>query len=244
MDADHQAALLAFQERLGVSFKQPLLLLEAVTHRSYLNEHRDHPTRHNERLEFLGDAILEMIVTEHLYRKYPHEPEGKLTSYRSALVRTEGLSKVVAPWRLEEVYLASRGQWREMHESGKVREYLFGCTFEAMLGAIFLDQGLGSCRLVVDTFLHASLATIIATTRDPKTELQDMVQERFKITPRYEVVDESGPDHRKSFRIALVLGALRVSIGEGDSKKAAEVAAADHALATIASWQDKFKEGT
>lgn len=239
MHSDMDSRLAALEARLGVTFKNRDLLLQAVTHRSYLNEHRDFPLDHNERLEFLGDAVLEMAITEFLYRKY-QRPEGVLTSWRAALVNAESLAGVSHDLGVEQCLLLSRGECKEVQS--KARHYILADAFEAILGAVYLDQGFGSCRLIVDALLLARLTEMIATFRDTKSELQEMTQERFGLTPCYEVAAELGPAHKKEFRIDVCLDGVRLAQGSGGSKHEAQKEAANIALQTIHTWEGRLKE--
>lgn len=230
MYSDMKARLTALEERLGVKFNNRDLLLEAVTHRSYLNENRNHPTPHNEILEFLGDAALELAVTAHLVHKFGgmHD-EGTLHNWRAALVNIEQLAKVGEFLQLQEVILFSRGQATEARNSAASRR-IIGCTVEAIFGAIFLDQGQGMVRMVVDALLHTRFSEIVNGWSEPKSTFQKLAQDRQGITPTYQVVDEWGRAHTRHFRMAVYVGDIKVAEGEGLSKKEAENKAAGAAL--------------
>lgn len=227
----------SLEKRLGVDFRDRSLLLEAVTHRSYLSEHPEHLGGHNERLEFLGDAILEAVVTEHLFRTFRDSTEGDLTKWRAALVNCTHLAAIAEPWRLDEALLLSKGEARS--KDARARMIIRANAAEAIIGALFLDQGMGACRLLLDAHLLTTLSAAIKQSGDPKSELQEMAQQRFQIIPRYEVIAESGPDHRKHFEIAVILGGESVANGSGPSKRDAQFEAANAALATVSAWEPR-----
>lgn len=222
----------ALAKKLQIRFKEPALLKQALVHRSYLNEHRSFELPHNERLEFLGDAVLELIVTDHLYRKYK-EPEGVLTSWRSALVRGERLAKVASEFGVGDAILMSRG---EEKSGGRGRNVLLANAFEAIIGAVYLDSGYDAANDLVHRVLIPVLPEIIANNldQDAKSRLQEISQQKFGITPNYEVVEESGPDHDKHFTIGVYLEKNKVGQGEGASKQQGEQAAAEDALTSEA----------
>ncbi len=217
------------EKRLGVSFKDKGLLSKALTHRSYLNENRDGNLENNERLEFLGDAVLELLVSSTLYDKYPGKPEGELTNIRSALVRTESLAEESRKLVVGEYLLMSRG---EEESGGKDKDYLLANTFESILGAIYLDQGLNSCKSLIERTLLQKLDHIVEQGLfiDPKTKVQELTQARFKVTPTYKVKKEDGPDHDKSFTVELSIGKKTITEGVGSSKQKAEEDAAQKAI--------------
>lgn len=221
------------ERKLGVRFKKIDLLKQALTHRSYLNEHPEWPLGHNERLEFLGDAVIELMVTEHLFSEYPN-PEGELTSFRAALVNAERLSRVAARVGVGEFLLLSRGEAKEFERS---RHELLANTFEAITGAVYLDRGYASTQKFLARVLFPEMREILEKNlwRDPKSMLQEEAQERLGITPTYQTVREWGPDHAKRFLIAVSLGAEEVAQGEGASKQEAEMEAAKEALA-VKGW--------
>lgn len=227
---DMDARLDALEQRLGVEFKDRKLLLEAVTHRSYLNENRRHPVGHNELLEFLGDAALELAITEHLFKKFRgRETEGALTNWRIALVNLGVLTKIGIELKLDEVVLVSRGQAQAKRGSKEWR-VIIGNAMEAVLGAIMVDQGIGAVRLVVDALFNARLSSLIESHEDPKSELQELVQARQNITPHYTVVREWGPNHGRHFLVGVYVGEVKWGEGEGASKQEAQCAAARAAL--------------
>lgn len=221
-------AITGLQKRLGVGFKDGQLLTQALVHRSYLNEHRDFALPHNERLEFLGDAVLELIITDHLYRTYPN-PEGELTSWRSALVRGEMLGTVASELGVGEAILMSKGEERS---GGRLRTQLLANAMEAIIGAIYLDQGYAATERFVHETLVKRLPEIIKGNldRDPKSRLQELAQEKLNRTPHYAIEAESGPDHAKHFTIGVYVGADKLAEGQGASKQIAEQAAAAAAL--------------
>jgi ribonuclease-3 len=223
------------EKNLGLEFKNRDLLIEAFCHRSYLNEHPDFPLPHNERLEFLGDAVLELIVTEYLYKKYPEKNEGELTNWRAALVNAKILGELARELGFNDFLLLSKG---EEKETGKARLYILANTFEALIGAIYLDQGYEvSKNFVEKNLIERKLPEIIekGLFKDPKTRFQEEAQERVKITPTYKVLEEWGPDHAKHFIVGVFLGNELVAKGEGTSKQEAEEEAAKNAL-KIKGW--------
>jgi ribonuclease-3 len=223
------------EKSLGLEFKNRDLLIEAFCHRSYLNEHPDFYLPHNERLEFLGDAVLELIVTEYLYKKYPEKNEGELTNWRAALVNAKILGEVARELGFNDFLLLSKG---EEKETGKARLYILANTFEALIGAIYLDQGYEVAKKFVEkNLIEEKLPEIIekGLFKDPKTRFQEEAQERVKITPTYKVLEEWGPDHAKHFIVGVFLGNELVAKGEGTSKQEAEEEAAKNAL-KIKGW--------
>lgn len=223
--------LRGLEERLGVRFKKRTLLETAVTHRSYLNENPARGLEQNERLEFLGDAVLELVVTKHLYETYDL-PEGDLTNLRASLVRGEMLARVASAWDLDAHLRLSRGERRD---TGKARQFILANTVEAVIGALYLDQGITAARKLIERDLIRLLPEIIEKGLhvDAKSRFQELVQERFRVTPTYEVLSETGPDHAKVFRVAVLVGSERWGEGDGSSKQEAEQAAARQALARL-----------
>lgn len=226
-----------FAENIGVTFKDIALLREAFTHRSYLNEHRGTNMKHNERLEFLGDAVLELVMTEYLFAKYPDEPEGRLTAYRSALVNTNSISTAATDWNMNEYLLLSRGETKDM---GRARQYILANTFESVIGAIFLDQGYDAAKDFIARSLFNRLEEVVGkrTWQDAKSRFQEEAQERTGITPNYLVLKETGPDHDKRFEVGVYIGSELVASGSGASKQDAEQSAAQHAL-DKKKWQEE-----
>ena len=215
-------------EKLGLKFNNPEILQQAFIHRSYINEHRSSGLSHNERLEFLGDAVLELAVTEYLFEKYDR-PEGEMTAWRSALVKGESLSAEAKKIGLESCLKVSRG---EAKNSGKARDLILANAFEALLGAIYLDQGFDVVKKFVGEHIIYKLEDILSGDNfiDAKSRLQELSQEKFSITPTYETVLETGPDHNKKFIVAVLIGKKKVGEGEGNSKQKAQIAAAANAL--------------
>lgn len=219
----------ALERRIGVTFVSGELLTEALTHRSYLNEHPDWRGHHNERLEFLGDAVLELAVTQHLYEVYPNEPEGRLTNLRAALVRSETLALVGAEIDLIPAMRLSKG---EANDTGRSRDQILANVMEALIGAIFLDQGYAPAESFIQRFILTKLSDVIAgkKVKDAKSMFQEESQARVGLTPRYDVRKEWGPDHQRRFRIGAYLGSELIGEGEGESKQDAQQAAAKDAL--------------
>jgi ribonuclease-3 len=220
--------LTELQQILGIEFKQLDLLGVAVTHRSYLNENKRSVDSHNERLEFLGDAVLELIVTEYLYLNYS-EPEGVLTNWRSALVKTESLNMVAKKLAIERFIRLSRGEARG---SQRARRQILANSVEAIIGAIYLDQGYESAKTFIFKNIVSTLPNIIkeGTWQDPKTKLQELIQELEGFTPVYKVLTEVGPDHDKMFTIGVYINEELRGQGSGSSKQLAQQDAARNAL--------------
>jgi len=217
-----------FEKSIGITFEDQLLLEQVFVHRSYLNEHKDFSLDHNERLEFLGDAVLELIVTENLYKNYS-EPEGVLTNWRSALVKGESLSKLAEELGIDDMLMLSFGESKNI---GKGRKLILANALEALIGAVYLDKGYKVTAEFVEKKLIVNLKNIIEQELfiDNKSKLQEMSQEKFTITPHYEVVSESGPDHDKVFIMGVYLGNKKIGKGRGKSKQQAEQSAASDAL--------------
>lgn len=217
------------EEILGAKFKNLDLLRQAMVHRSYLNENPAFPLPQNERLEFLGDAVLEVIVTEHLYRAYPN-PEGELTNWRASLVNANMLSEVASDLGFEEFLFLSRGESKD--KNSKARQYILANAFEAIIGALYLDQGIEATANFIKRELLSKLDYIIENKLylDPKSKFQEESQERLTVTPSYKVMEENGPDHNKWFKVGVYLENEFVAAGEGSSKQEAQVDAAHNAL--------------
>jgi ribonuclease-3 len=222
-----------FQDRLGIKFKDPGLLERAFVHRSYLNEHPKLGLEHNERLEFLGDAVLELVVTDFLYRNYPN-PEGDLTNWRSALVKTESLAAVAENLQIAPYFKLSRG---EAKGNARSHALISANATEAIIGAIYLDQGYGPATKFITDHIISRLDQILqtGTWMDPKSKFQEIAQEQFGLTPVYRVVDESGPDHDKVFTVGVYVGDKIHGRGNGSSKQAAQQMAAAAALKALTS---------
>jgi ribonuclease III len=212
----------------GFAPKDLSLYVSAFTHRSYLNEHRGFELPHNERLEFLGDAVLELVSTEHLYKNYDH-PEGELTNFRSALVNYKILSDIARRMGLEKYLLMSRG---EAKDTGRARQVILANTIEALIGALYLDLGYEPSKTFIEKEILIELPQIITggSYLDPKSKLQEAVQEKWGVTPTYGVISESGPDHDKVFVVACYMGDKELGRGEGPSKQEGEIAAAENSL--------------
>ncbi len=217
------------EKNLGVTFKDLDALRQAMVHRSYLNENPGFRLAHNERLEFLGDAVLELVVTEYLYEHYPN-PEGDLTNWRAALVNAISLSVVASRLGLEDYLYLSRGEAKDT--GSKARQYILANAIEAVIGAMYLDQGIEVTRKFIHREIVSALPDILANKLylDPKSRFQEIAQEKAGTTPHYNVLDEQGPDHAKQFRVALYIGAEMVAEGVGSSKQEAQVAAAEAGL--------------
>lgn len=217
------------EKKLGLNFKNKQILMQAFTHRSYLNENPGVVPEHNERLEFLGDAVIELIVTDELYKKHPFKPEGELTNWRAALVNAKMLSCVAEELGFNDFLLLSRG---ESKESGKARAYILANTFEALLGALYLDSGYKAADEFIKKYLMPRLPDIIekGSYKDAKSCFQEQAQEKVSITPSYKVLKESGPDHDKKFTVGVFLENEKVAEGQGTSKQEAEESAAEKAL--------------
>jgi ribonuclease-3 len=218
-----------FEKKTGVIFKSKDLLKQAFIHRSYINENPNVALSHNERLEFLGDAVLELIVTNFLYKKYPTYTEGELTALRSALVNAIIISEVASMIDMNTYLLLSRG---EAKDTGKARQYILANTYEAYVGAVYLDQGYTVAEKFVTTSLLPRTEEIVAKKlwRDAKSLVQEKAQEHALVTPSYKVLSEAGPDHDKHFTVGIFFGSSLMAEGKGKSKQEAEQAAALAAL--------------
>lgn len=217
------------EKKLKVHFKNSDLLKQALVHRSYLNENPSFNLDHNERLEFLGDAVLELVVTEHLYQHYPN-PEGDLTNWRASLVNSNMLAKLAEQLGLGDYLYLSRGEAKDAN--GKARHYILANAFEAVVGALYLDQGLKVTETFIISTVLPELPNILANQLylDPKSRFQEIAQEKLKITPSYKVLKESGPDHNKKFQIGVYLDKELVATSTGSSKQEGQLKAAQRAL--------------
>ncbi|MGB9608800.1 MAG: ribonuclease III [Minisyncoccia bacterium] len=217
------------ENKIGFKFKNKKLLFEALTHRSYLNENRNWELKHNERLEFLGDAVLELIITEFLFLKYFNYDEGKLTMLRAALVNYQNLSKIARQINLDKFILTSKG---EKKDTTRAWDVILANAFEALIGAIYLDKNLEAAKKFIEKFVIKSLDEVLKnkTYKDAKSKLQEIIQEKLKLTPKYEVLSESGPAHKRSFEVGVFFGDDLIASGSGDSKQEAEMQAAKKAL--------------
>ena len=218
------------KEKLGVTFNDTELLITAFTHRSYLNEHRKSVHEHNERLEFLGDAVLELIVTEYLYGNY-EEPEGILTNWRSSLVRTESISAAAQKYGFEPMLRLSRG---EKQGSDRARAQILANSYEAVVGALYLDQGYEAAKQFITESILSTFKDILKTGSwmDPKSHLQELAQSQDTATPVYRVIAEEGPDHDKTFTVGVYVNDTLRGQGKGPSKQNAQQQAAEAALKT------------
>jgi ribonuclease-3 len=219
---------------LGVAFKDKTILLTAITHRSYLNEHREATQEHNERTEFLGDAVLELVVTDYLFHKYPDKPEGELTAVRAALVNTVSLSESSQALGVNDFLLLSKG---EAKDTGRARQYILANAFEALIGAIYLDQGYEAAKEFIAGQLFKKTDRIVEKRlwQDPKSRFQELAQEHTGVTPTYALLDQVGPDHDRTFTIGVYLKEQEIAKGQGRSKQEAEQAAAEAAI-TAKGW--------
>lgn len=220
------------EKKLGFVFKNQALLNEAVTHRSFLNENPEWPFPHNERLEYLGDAVLELAVSDFLFKKYPDVDEGKLTSYRAALVNYQMMARVAKEFGLEDFLLLSKG---EAKDNGKAREVILADSSEALIGAIYLDQGYEQAANFIANNVLPHLDQVIeeGLYQDPKSLLQEIIQEDKKITPTYRVIEESGPEHQKNFLVGVYFEDELIAEGPGTSKQEAERQAAEKAIEVL-----------
>jgi ribonuclease-3 len=218
------------EKKLGIKFKSQDFLIQSVVHRSYINEHPEFKLGHNERLEFLGDAVLELIVTEYLYKKYEN-PEGELTNWRAAMVNAKMLAQLADEFKINDYLFLSRGEQKD--SSTKARQYILSDAFEALIGSIYLDQGMRVVRKFIEkNLIKKYLENIIEKKlyMDPKSKFQEIAQDKYGVTPRYKVLREYGPDHNKTFRVGAFLEEELVAAGQGQSKQEAQVEAAEHGL--------------
>ena len=227
MEQDSNLARL--EQVIDVTFKDKNHLLTAMTHRSYLNEHREAKQDHNERYEFLGDAVLELVVTDFLFAKYPEKPEGELTAIRAALVNTNTLSDASSKLGVNEFLLLSKGEAKDM---GRARLYILANAFEAIVGAIYQDQGYESAQKFIAEQLFSRTELIVEKRlwQDAKSRFQELAQEQTNITPTYETLKQEGPDHDRIFTVGVFLGKDKIAEGQGRAKQEAEQAAAEAAI--------------
>jgi len=222
------------EKKIKIKFKKPELLQQALVHRSYLNENPNFPLSQNERLEFLGDAVLELITTEYLYINYPN-PEGELTNFRAALVNSDMLAKIANEFDLEKYLLMSKG---ESKDTGRARQYILANAIEAVIGAIYLDRGYKIAQKFIQKNIIKELPNILEQKlyQDPKSQFQEEAQERAGVTPSYEVMKEWGPDHDKHFTVGVFLDKELIAKGEGKSKQDAQRNAAEEGL-KVKGWK-------
>jgi len=225
---DYSAYQTFAEEKLGVVFKDLQLLVTAFTHRSYVNEHRKTVFEHNERLEFLGDAVLELVSTEYLFGNYT-EPEGILTNWRSSLVRTESISAAASRYEFEPMLRLSRGEKRG---TDRARMQILANSYEAVVGALYLDQGYDVAKRFITESLLTTFQQILDTGSwmDPKSHLQELAQSQESATPEYRVIEEVGPDHDKTFTVGVYVKGILRGQGVGPSKQAGQQKAAEAAL--------------
>ncbi len=219
----------AVESLIGVTFQDKSYLLSAMTHRSYLNEHKEANQEHNERLEFLGDAVLELVVTDFLYRKYPDKPEGELTAVRAALVNTNSLADASTKLGINDHLLLSKG---EAKDTGRARVYILANAFESMIGAMYLDQGYEVAKEFIGNQLFSLTEQIVEKRlwQDAKSRFQELAQEHMGVTPSYETLNQVGPDHDRTFTVGVFLKDQKVAEGQGRAKQEAEQAAAEKAI--------------
>lgn len=220
--------LSSLEQLVGIKFNNRDLLQQAFVHRSHINEHPEFTMPHNERLEFLGDAVLELIVTDYLYLNHKN-PEGELTSWRAALVNSKMLARIGEGLNFNDYLLLSRG---EAQDKGRARHFIIADAVEAFIGSIYLDQGFESAKQFIDTYILSHFNEVMEKKlyQDPKSIFQEHAQERKSITPRYEVLKETGPDHDKHFRVGVYLESELIAEGEGASKQDAQEDAARNAM--------------
>ena len=218
------------EEKLGIQFKNQDILKQAMVHRSYINEHPGFGLGHNERLEFLGDAVLELAVTEYLYENYPDSPEGDLTNWRASLVNSHMLSELAQELGIEEFLYLSKGESKD--KKGKARQFILANAYEALIGAIHLDQKYKTAEKFILKHLMVRLENILENELylDPKSRFQETTQDKFGVTPTYKVLDQNGPDHSKTFKVGVYIEKEMIASGTGTSKQEAQVKAAEKAI--------------
>lgn len=235
VDAYKEKNFPLLEERIGITFKNPNHLVQALVHRSFLNEHRDFGLAHNERLEFLGDAVLELVVTEFLFDNYLN-PEGELTNWRAALVNAKMCAVVAKDIGIEEYLFLSHGESKDANT--KAREYILANAVEAIIGAIYFDLGWDMAKQFITRWIITKLPTVLENNLwvDPKSRFQESAQEIVGLTPTYRVLKEEGPDHDKQFIVGVYLDHEKIAEGKGSSKQEAQVDAAEHAL-EVKQWK-------
>lgn len=226
---EDQVDVARLEALLGFTFTDKAHLVSAMTHRSYLNENREATQDHNERLEFLGDAVLELVVTDYLFRQYPGKPEGELTAVRAALVNTNSLAEASQKLGVNAYLLMSKG---ESKDTGRARLYILANVFEALVGALYLDQGYEAARTFIASHLFAKTEEIVEKRlwQDPKSRFQELAQEHHSTTPTYQTLSQEGPDHDRVFTVGVFIGKELVAEGKGRAKQEAEQQAALAAL--------------
>ncbi len=222
------------EKLLGYTFIDKAHLVSAMTHRSYLNENRDAMQDHNERLEFLGDAVLELVVTDFLFKKYPQKPEGELTAIRAAIVNTVSLADASTKLAVNDFLLMSKG---ESKDTGRARQYILANVFEALVGALYLDQGYDASAAFIAEHLFAKTDNIVEKRlwQDAKSRFQELAQEHHNQTPTYQTLTQEGPDHDRVFTVGVFIGKDKVAEGKGRAKQEAEQQAAEAAIA-VKGW--------
>lgn len=225
------------ERSLGAKFRNIDLLRQAIVHRSYLNENRSFPLDHNERLEFLGDAVLELVVTDYLYGEFPN-PEGELTNWRASLVNAQMLALVSQQLSVEKFLYLSRGEQKEANS--KARQSILANALEAIIGSIYLDKDYDAAAEFIHAHIISKLSHILKYKlyMDPKSRFQELAQEMMSFTPSYKVLEESGPDHQKNFVVGLYVADEMVAKGEGTSKQEAQMEAAQEGL-KVKGWLEK-----
>lgn len=228
-ERDLKSELIKLQDLLQVQFTDTMVLLSAVTHRSYLNEHREATWDHNERLEFLGDAVLELVTTDYLFHKYPEKPEGELTAVRAALVNTVSLCAASEQLGVNEYLLMSKGEAKDI---GRARQYILANVFESCIGAIYVDQGYDAAKEFISKRLFPKTDEIVNKRlwQDAKSRFQEVSQEQVSVTPTYETISQSGPDHDRVFTVGVYLKSELIAEGSGRSKQEAEQKAAEKGI--------------
>tara|TARA_B100000745_G_scaffold144476_1_gene94562 strand:+ start:347 stop:1051 length:705 start_codon:yes stop_codon:yes gene_type:complete len=230
MSEEIEVNLEKVEKLLGCVFDDKMHLLTAITHRSYLNENREATQDHNERLEFLGDAVLELVITDFLFQKYPEKPEGELTAVRAALVNTVSLADASTKLGINDYLLMSKGEAKDM---GRARQYILANVFEALIGALYMDRGYDAAKEFIATHLFPKTEQIVEKRlwQDPKSRFQEVAQENVGITPSYETLAQVGPDHDRVFTVGVFLKDEKVAEGNGRAKQEAEQDAAEKAIA-------------
>lgn len=229
-EKNNEVNLEKIEKLVGFTFIDKMHLLTAITHRSFLNENRDAKQEHNERLEFLGDAVLELVVTDFLFGKYPEKPEGELTAVRAALVNTVSLADASGKLGINDHLLMSKG---EAKDTGRARQYILANAFEALIGALYMDQGYDASQKFISEHLFPKTDKIVENRlwQDSKSRFQELAQENTNLTPTYETLNQVGPDHDRVFTVGVFLGEQKIADGNGRAKQEAEQAAAENALA-------------
>lgn len=230
MTEENEVNFEKLEKLIGFIYVDRINLLTAITHRSYLNENRAAKQDHNERLEFLGDAVLELVVTDFLFKKYPEKPEGELTAVRAALVNTVSLADSSTKLGINEHLLMSKG---EAKDTGRARQYILANVFEALIGSLYVDQGYDAAKEFIAAHLFPKTENIVDKRlwQDPKSRFQELSQEQVGITPSYETLSQVGPDHDRVFTVGVFLKEEKIAEGNGRAKQEAEQDAAEKALA-------------